>query len=505
MNSRHVLAFLGVGTLLAVGLFGRGSQGPHTSKRFGDPLTWSHDALVDHAYGMFRQLTSGDNPTWERQDMGWRDECDIGLAESTCDAEPVSTPETKGVSQSTKSPASKDESSVQQEIDFHFNHSLMVPPQLQLLERDRVSTTSNQISNSTPEQLPNLLQTIYYNGSAAFTITSNAMNKAEALGERLTELEGRNSTLQDLRVTDFPPDATVVKTFWETVTPYQSPSQPGLHLGWQVDLFHKGLKPNDDGTYNPLTLLNLDPYRSLIDLDQQKECKRRTLQLSDPNLSGSFLVFSLGCFLSRPVTEGSLEAHSSEGGVKDDIHDPYCDATAPQHCYLILVGVHIMTRETPNWLWMTFWWTSEWWDKHPAETSVQDKWDLFSANATANNTDMVANPYLEGPTVGMNSNCLECHRHAIFRPNYGAPPPCRYMSGIAGGENRSPGDCALPGPLKQIKPEMRDLQQPACFFAGALQTHFLWTIALHSSSGAQKDACDPVRSARSPVAAVKTP
>jgi len=103
MNSRHVLAFLGVGTLLAVGLFGRGSQGPHTSKRFGDPLTWSHDALVDHAYGMFRQLTSGDNPTWERQDMGWRDECDIGLAESTCDAEPVSTPETKGVSQSTKS------------------------------------------------------------------------------------------------------------------------------------------------------------------------------------------------------------------------------------------------------------------------------------------------------------------------------------------------------------------------------------------------------------------
>lgn len=43
-------------------------------------------------------------------------------------------------------------------------------------------------------------------------------------------------------------------------------------------------------------------------------------------------------------------------------------------CYLILVGIHIMTRETPNWVWMTFWWSNQWWDDPHLSPNVQNKW-----------------------------------------------------------------------------------------------------------------------------------
>jgi hypothetical protein len=195
-----------------------------------------------------------------------------------------------------------------------------------------------------------------------------------------------------------------------------------------------------------------------------------------------------------------------------DIPDQFCfPGHGSQYCYLILVGVHIMTRETPNWLWMTYWWTSKWWDGHPGVGQVQDKWDLFDSKATANNTDPVANPYLEGTTSGMYSNCMECHRHAVFHPGITSaaqqPIQTRYFSGKAGVDINQPLQIHSqdPLPLSKIPNRLRDLQSPSCYFAGALQTHFLWTIAVHSSSGQPTDPCGSAQSAPGAAPAAAKP
>ncbi len=132
------------------------------------------------------------------------------------------------------------------------------------------------------------------------------------------------------------------------------------------------------------------------------------------------------------------------------------------------------------------------------------KWDLLQSNATANNLDRVANPYLEGSTSGMNSNCLECHRHAVYRKGgksdllnaRDGTITQRFFTGIAGMDHQPPitiaFDTSNPERLvlpPKIDPRVRDLQAPACYFAGALQTHFLWTIALHKAQPILEDPC----------------
>lgn len=138
---------------------------------------------------------------------------------------------------------------------------------------------------------------------------------------------------------------------------------------------------------------------------------------------------------------------------------------------MILVGVHIMTRETPNWVWMTFWWRTK--DGQKPGLVTKNKWSLFDANASANVMESIANPYLEGPISGMNSSCMDCHRKAVFSPDFTTS-----LGGIP----------AIPGKEKYPL----DMQSPYCYFQHALQTHFLWTVALHSGVSSQGTSCLPL-------------
>jgi len=296
-----------------------------------------------------------------------------------------------------------------------------------------------------------------------------------------------------MQVHDFSSDAIVVKTFWETIQPSQL---PGLAIN--ANLWQKGKPPDLVGRYSSLTAFSDDNF---VDLTKEDSCSRTTVDHDDSGNPGIHPVYSLGCFYHRRVGPG-FAAHS-EPSAQHDISDPFCDVSPGQHCYLILVGVHVMTRETPNWLWMTFWWSTEWWSSHPNHANVRNRWMLFHANATANNTDPVANPYLEGITSGMASNCLECHRHAVVHPGYGsvAGPSdlIQYFSGVAGTDsdaalNFDPATSHPDGLFPPLKPEQipsvaRDINGPPCYFSAALQTHFLWTIALHSTSGPNLDPC----------------
>ena len=95
---------------------------------------------------------------------------------------------------------------------------------------------------------------------------------------------------------------------------------------------------------------------------------------------------------------------------------------------LVLVGLHVMTKEIPVWFWATYWFS----DEQPADTKeLAAPWCNYALNATVT---MVAprtsrsvqpdvnrrhkaiyNPYLEAAHYrGVRSNCMTCHSMAGY-------------------------------------------------------------------------------------------
>jgi hypothetical protein len=108
--------------------------------------------------------------------------------------------------------------------------------------------------------------------------------------------------------------------------------------------------------------------------------------------------------------------------------------------YAVLVGMHVMTKELPDWTWATFWW-----DDHSdvgrfAEqrtAGVTGVWRNYLMNSTFSQITPRApsgaintcfNPYLEGKAPdGPQSNCVRCHRMAA-RPQLMIVSPPRPVS-----------------------------------------------------------------------------
>jgi hypothetical protein len=109
--------------------------------------------------------------------------------------------------------------------------------------------------------------------------------------------------------------------------------------------------------------------------------------------------------------------------------------------YVVLVGMHITTKEIPNWTWQTLWWQNGRSqipgsvDGMPDETKVKGFWRNY-AMCTADSmvvpsTDpkgkptLCYNPYLETALPdGIHSNCMSCHARASFP---GVPYPETYI------------------------------------------------------------------------------
>jgi len=97
--------------------------------------------------------------------------------------------------------------------------------------------------------------------------------------------------------------------------------------------------------------------------------------------------------------------------------------------YMIFVGMHVTTKEIPNWVWATFWWHDEP-DRGPyaaqRPSSVLAPWrnylmnvsyDMNEPRETDGAPHIAFNPYLEGPLAGgLKSNCMTCHIQATWKP-----------------------------------------------------------------------------------------
>lgn len=154
--------------------------------------------------------------------------------------------------------------------------------------------------------------------------------------------------------------------------------------------------------------------------------------------------------------------------------------------YLVLLAMHVTTKELDDWTFQTFWWTLDpaaapFGEDRPA--SIRPPFDSYSM-CTAYSTvsprgaggalPVCFNPYLEtdlGPTkpytmdgktfppdpmAGTRTNCMNCHRRAGF-PAFDSKAPSADFGHVYNDGYRSPNDA---------------------YFDRLLKTDFMWSIAL---------------------------
>ena len=127
-----------------------------------------------------------------------------------------------------------------------------------------------------------------------------------------------------------------------------------------------------------------------------------------------------------------------------------------------LVAMHLATKELPDWLWATFWWSGD-----PAERSQlpglrsDPVWSNFALRVAArinrpegaeNQPNYVFSPWLEAPmSRGTTSNCIDCHQRAVWH-------------GVGG--------VSLP----PVSPKLDKLPHDNVWFKGGVRLDYLWSL-----------------------------
>ncbi len=128
--------------------------------------------------------------------------------------------------------------------------------------------------------------------------------------------------------------------------------------------------------------------------------------------------------------------------------------------HVILLGMHISTKEIPDWVWTTVWWhdrpdEGQYAAGRPASLEGAARSYLlditFSANQRDGTPHAMMNPYLEARFPdGVHSNCLSCHRRAGF------------------------------GTLEYLPVTRGDTAPDDPYFADKVQTDMVWSLALEA-------------------------
>ncbi len=175
----------------------------------------------------------------------------------------------------------------------------------------------------------------------------------------------------------------------------------------------------------------------------------------------SLQLISLDRFFALKLTQDEIDAIKKASPQR-------LPADAKAGDYMVLVAMHVSTREIDNWTWQTFWWS---YSKPTIPSSVRSRvsapfdnyqvavgYSFLTAPGNPDSLNLVCfNPYLEAgfdnsvfakpKQLGIESNCMSCHRCAAW--------PANNASYIANGE---------------IEP------CDSFFFTNNTKTDFLWGI-----------------------------
>jgi hypothetical protein len=331
--------------------------------------------------------------------------------------------------------------------------------------------TSPQIPKH-PDDRFRQFSTVYYSPSAGNWILKFGLQNGSDLQSILSK-QLNDSTPSGRAVPSFPHDSIVVKEIWEGFT-----VAPGLPQLDEVRVYDPGDFSYDDGTHNGL--IPIVRWPSIMTIfnkngipDETAPCKPGNYEKSDP--------VPISCFYNLKFSSTCAAVMEKKVALVGEV--PQRTAT----CYLVLVGVHIATKEIPNWTWSTFWWTNK-----PSLMRQADPADIqrkippqyshyvmdttFGAPLNTTRGRYVFNPYLEGPTIGgANTNCFGCHQRAVYDPR-GAVDGTTFVQHTSGQGIKGPGvevDGKTRDPLTTPFPCIFKQVSGSC----PLHTGFLWSLA----------------------------
>jgi hypothetical protein len=254
-----------------------------------------------------------------------------------------------------------------------------------------------------------VLSEVLYNPAACRHIAE--MRDLRDLRASLSQLK---TPASELEIPPFPPDSIIVKASWRPI-----PTEG-------IDSFEVWDSP--------------DPSK----LNCSAGCVRTIkVKPSDDKCQLSAPVISTSCFYNIPVTKENIGLFSSSEW-QVSVGDVW-----------VLIGLHIITKEVPDWTWTTFWWHDDpdsgrfgvdkppfvrrEWRNYRMDTSLSmdTPWEeqSFKDDAfagvdacgqtwrTPSKSKVIFNPYLEGAIKGalhMNySNCVNCHSRSTFESTIG--------------------------------------------------------------------------------------
>jgi hypothetical protein len=181
------------------------------------------------------------------------------------------------------------------------------------------------------------------------------------------------------------------------------------------------------------------------------------------------VAIPLDCFYhSGPLTKDDLKIIP-----KGLVHLVSAGAWAEGN-YLVLLGMHLTTKEIGDWVWATFWWDNQAgsdWHANGRPKTLGSPWNHYLMDTTLSGTTPVEqdggpkicfNPFLETDSKiphGIISNCLQCHSKAAFGT---VSERMAYKLGVVGrdGQRLASGDHPMPE-----------------YFDSMVSTDFLWSIA----------------------------
>jgi hypothetical protein len=250
-----------------------------------------------------------------------------------------------------------------------------------------------------------LLSSTHFNPEASQHIRMNRLNHRDQLKDIIHR---QTNAYEAPAIPAFPRGAVVVKAAWWLVGKSGRTAMPV----WDPVEVGATPRPVSIRTSKWKRCVAIDPNQVTEGtLSEQMPCGGQKRPLP---------VVSLSQFYFISLTDQMRDHISTLGIIKNHVYprDP---------AYAVLVGLHVTTKEIPNWVWATLWWHDQphsgpYAADRPA--ALEPPWTNYLMDTTLSadtpresdeQPKICFNPWLEGQLpLGITANCMACHRRAAF-------------------------------------------------------------------------------------------